>query len=81
MKKCIILSRVSTNQQDLVQQTNALIAKAKAFGYNDNNIELTDSKTLGLTSRLIAEADADAQLIGTIEDVATIIAAYVKTTK
>lgn len=38
MKKCIILSRVSTAQQQLTDQTNDLLKEAKRLGYSKNNI-------------------------------------------
>lgn len=44
MKKCIILSRVSTSHQDLIQQTNSLITKAKLHGYTDDDIIIIEDK-------------------------------------
>ena len=38
MKKCILLSRVSTQQQTLKQQTNELLKFAKNRGYNNKSI-------------------------------------------
>lgn len=55
-KKCIILSRVSTCYQDLTQQTDAVIKKAKSEGYDDfiliedkeSGVKLTEEERLGL---------------------------------
>ena len=44
MKKCILLSRVSTQQQTLEQQTNELLKFAKNRGYNDNSIIVIEDK-------------------------------------
>lgn len=44
MKKCIILSRVSTERQNVTQQTDLLIQKAKNDGYKDNNIIIIEDK-------------------------------------
>ena len=43
-KKCIILSRVSTEQQDLIQQTNAVKEEAKKQGYTEENIIIIEDK-------------------------------------
>lgn len=44
MKKCILLSRVSTRQQTLEQQTNELLRFAKNRGYSDDNIITIEDK-------------------------------------
>lgn len=44
MKKCILLSRVSTQQQTLEQQTNELLRFAKNRGYNDLCIIIIEDK-------------------------------------
>lgn len=54
--KCIVLSRVSTIRQDLVQQREAVIKKAKSEGYNDiiviedkeSGVKLKEEDRLGL---------------------------------
>lgn len=43
-KKCIILSRVSTEQQDLIQQTNVVKEEAKRLGYKEDNIIIIEDK-------------------------------------
>lgn len=43
-KKCIILSRVSTLQQDLVQQTEQLFEDAVHYGYDRKNVILIEDK-------------------------------------
>lgn len=56
MKKAILFSRVSTTNQDLVQQTNELIAEARNLGYNDyiiienkeSAISLDEEERIGL---------------------------------
>lgn len=44
MKKCILLSRVSTQQQTLEQQTNELLKFAKNRGYDDKHIIVIEDK-------------------------------------
>lgn len=44
MNKVILLSRVSTESQDLEQQTNELLAEARRQGYADNNIIIIEDK-------------------------------------
>ena len=44
MNKCILLSRVSTQQQTLEQQTNELLRFAKSHGYNKENIIIIEDK-------------------------------------
>ena len=44
MKKCILLSRVSTHSQDLKQQTDELINAAHKDGYKDENIIIIEDK-------------------------------------
>lgn len=44
MNKCILLSRVSTQQQTLEQQTNELLRYAKSRGYNDSCIIVIEDK-------------------------------------
>lgn len=44
MKKCILLSRVSTQQQTLEQQTNELLKFAKNRGYDDSQIVIIEDK-------------------------------------
>lgn len=44
MKKCIILSRVSTIKQTLEQQTELLVNKAKNDGYKENEIIIIEDK-------------------------------------
>ncbi len=44
MKKAVILSRVSTNAQDLVQQTNAVIERCIYDGYLKENIIIIEDK-------------------------------------
>ena len=44
MNKCILLSRVSTQQQTLKQQTNELLRFAKSRGYNEKDIILIEDK-------------------------------------
>ena len=44
MKKCILLSRVSTQQQTLEQQTNELLRFAKNRGYSDLCIIVIEDK-------------------------------------
>ena len=44
MNKCILLSRVSTQQQTLAQQTNELLRYAKSRGYNDSCIIVIEDK-------------------------------------
>ena len=44
MKKCILLSRVSTRQQTLEQQTNELLRFAKSREYSDTNIITIEDK-------------------------------------
>lgn len=46
--KCIILSRVSSNQQDLVQQTNELLKEVHKDGYSDNDIIIIEDKESGI---------------------------------
>lgn len=43
-RKCIILSRVSTEQQDLIQQTNNVKEEAKRQGYSEDNIIIIEDK-------------------------------------
>lgn len=52
MSKCIILSRVSTTQQDLDQQSNVLIEEAKRCGYKKNNIILIENKESAIKNDL-----------------------------
>lgn len=67
-KKCIILSRVSTYYQDLTQQTDAVIKKAKSEGYDDfiliedkeSGVKLNEEERLGLNklkSNIIYDKD------------------------
>ena len=44
MNKCILLSRVSTQQQTLEQQTNELLRFAKSHGYNKEDIIIIEDK-------------------------------------
>lgn len=46
--KCICLSRVSTEKQDLNQQTEELIKAAHSSGYTDNNIIIIEDKESGV---------------------------------
>lgn len=58
MKKCVCFSRVSTTQQDLVQQTDEVFATAKRYGfskeecifieYKESAIKLDEEERLGL---------------------------------
>ena len=43
-KSVIILSRVSTQMQDLTQQTDTVKRLAKIDGYNDNHIIIIEDK-------------------------------------
>lgn len=44
MKKCIVFSRVSSDHQDIVQQTDEVLAEAKKQGYRDSEIEVIEHK-------------------------------------
>ena len=48
MSKAIILSRVSTLNQDLQQQTEDVLKFAAADGYDNNNIEIIEDKESGV---------------------------------
>lgn len=48
MSKAIILSRVSTLNQDLQQQTDEVLKFAAADGYDKNNIEIIEDKESGV---------------------------------
>ena len=48
MKKVILLVRVSTEQQSYNEQENDLVRKAKALGYNDNDMIIIAEKESGI---------------------------------
>ena len=48
MSKAIILSRVSTLNQDLKQQTDEVVKFAKADGYSGDNVEVIEDKESGV---------------------------------
>jgi DNA invertase Pin-like site-specific DNA recombinase len=43
-KKCICFSRVSTSEQDLVQQTEAILSEARRCGFSDDRIIVIEQK-------------------------------------
>ena len=48
MSKAIILSRVSTLNQDLKQQTDEVVKFAEADGYSGDNVEVIEDKESGV---------------------------------
>lgn len=48
-KYCICFCRVSTQQQDLVQQTNAIVAEAIKMGYDENHQIIIEYKESGIS--------------------------------
>ena len=48
-KYCICFCRVSTQQQDLVQQTNAIVAEAIKMGYDENHQIIIEFKESGIS--------------------------------
>ena len=48
-KYCVCFCRVSTQQQDLVQQTNAIVAEAENMGYDKEHQIIIEYKESGIS--------------------------------
>lgn len=48
-KSCICFCRVSTQQQDLVQQTNSILSKAESLGYDKDHQVIIEYKESGIS--------------------------------
>lgn len=65
MAKCILLSRVSTDKQDLDQQTSELLKAAHSQNYSDNDIIIIEDKESGINLSFL-EREGINKLIDTI---------------
>lgn len=76
MNKCIILSRVSTQQQTLEQQTELLIKRAKKDGYDEKSMIIIEDKESAIKLS-INEREGIKKLKSTISENEDVDAVYI----